>query len=64
MRFKLDENADPRWRVPLEEAGHHVSTVSEEHLQGSEDRVIALTCKEKGLCLTTVDLGFAQMERE
>jgi predicted nuclease of predicted toxin-antitoxin system len=61
MRFKLDENADPRWRIPLEQTGHHVSTVSEERLQGSEDRIIALTCKDKGLCLITVDLGFAQI---
>jgi predicted nuclease of predicted toxin-antitoxin system len=61
MRFKLDENADPRWRTPLEETGHHVSTVSEEHLQGSEDRAIAITCKDKALCLITVDLGFAQI---
>jgi predicted nuclease of predicted toxin-antitoxin system len=61
MRFKLDENADPRWRTPLEEAGYGVSTVSEEHLEGSEDRVIALTCKDKVLCLITVDLGFAQI---
>ena len=25
MHFKLDENADPRWRLPLEHAGHFVS---------------------------------------
>lgn len=61
MRFKLDENADPRWRVPLEESGHQVSTVAEESLQGSEDPVIARTCKEQDLCLITVDLGFAQI---
>ena len=61
MRFKLDENADPRWRMPLEEAGLHVSTVAEEHLQGAKDPVIAKKCKELGLCLITVDLGFAQI---
>jgi predicted nuclease of predicted toxin-antitoxin system len=54
MRFKLDENADPRWRIPLEEAGLHVSTVAEEHLQGAKDPVIAKKCKELGLCLITV----------
>jgi len=40
MHFKLDENADPRWRLPLEHAGHFVSTVSEEALSGSDDDVI------------------------
>lgn len=61
MRFKLDENADPRWRIQLEEAGHGVWTVSEENLQGYQDRIIAQTCKDEGLCLMTVDLGFAQI---
>jgi hypothetical protein len=27
MRFKLDENADPRWRTPLEEAGKHLASL-------------------------------------
>jgi hypothetical protein len=55
-------------KTPIHVGGHslkrldnHVSTVSEEHLQGSEDRIIALPCKDKGLCLITVDLGFAQI---
>jgi predicted nuclease of predicted toxin-antitoxin system len=61
MRFKLDENADPRWRIPLEEAGHSVSTVADEDLRGSPDSVIAQTCKSLGLCLITADLGFAQI---
>lgn len=39
LRFKLDENADPRWREPLERSGHRVSTAAEESLQGSEDAV-------------------------
>jgi predicted nuclease of predicted toxin-antitoxin system len=61
MRFNFDENADPRWRIPLEEAGHHVSTVAEEHLQGAKDPVIARTCRDLGLCLVTADVGFAQI---
>ncbi len=61
MRLKLDENADPRWRVPLEKAGHLVSTVREEGLQGAADPVIAMTCKAMDLCLITVDMGFAQI---
>lgn len=61
MRFKLDENADPRWKTPLQEGGHDVSTVSEEDLQGATDPIIAQTCKDLDLCLVTVDLGFAQI---
>ena len=34
MHFKFDENADPRRRIPLEDAGNTVSTVMEEKLQG------------------------------
>jgi len=37
LRFKLDENADPRWREPLVEAGHDVSTAVEESLEGVGD---------------------------
>jgi len=61
MRFRLDENADPRWRGPLEQAGHSVSTVVEEHLRGSQDSVIAETCENLGMCLITADLGVAQI---
>lgn len=46
LRFKLDENADPRWRRPLEEIGHHVSTVAGEQLQGAADPAIARVCRE------------------
>jgi len=61
MRFKLDENVGPSWRKPLEAGGHVVSTVAEEHLQGSPDPIIAQTCRDTGFCLITVDLGFAQI---
>ena len=61
LRFKLDENADPRWREPLEQAGHWVSTVAEESLGGSSDDVLAETCRELGLCLITADLDFSQI---
>jgi hypothetical protein len=49
MRFEFDENADPSWRVPLEEAGNTVSTVAEEKLLGEADATMAasavpLTC--------------------
>ena len=61
LRFKLDENADPRWREPLVEAGHDVSTAAEQSLVGAGDREIAALCRAEKRCLVTVDLGFAQI---
>lgn len=60
MHFKFDENADPRWRVPLEEAGNTVSTVTEERLQGQADVMIAAVCRSLDMCLLTLDVDFAQ----
>ena len=60
MHFKFDENADPRWRVPLEEAGNTVTTVAEEKLQGEADSTIAAVCRSLDMCLLTLDLDFAQ----
>lgn len=39
MQFKFDENCDPRWQAPLIRAGHAVSTVFDEGLQGPIVRV-------------------------
>lgn len=61
MHFKLDENADPRWRQPLEQTGHVISTVAEELLQGAEDAVVAQTRRRSGFCLVTADLDFSQI---
>jgi predicted nuclease of predicted toxin-antitoxin system len=60
MHIKLDENSDPRWRVPLEDAGNSVSTVAEEKLQGKADDTIAAICRSLDMCLLTLDLDFAQ----
>lgn len=60
MHFKFDENADPRWRVLLEEAGNTVSTVWEEKLQGEADATIAAVCRSLDMCLLTLDVDFAQ----
>lgn len=61
MRFKLDENADPRWRQPLEVAGHDVATVREQRLDGASDRRLAEACRDEGRCLITLDTDFAQI---
>ena len=55
LQFKLDENIDPRWRESLEQAGHDVSTVAEESLQGAEDGSVVEACRKKELCLITAD---------
>ncbi len=60
MRIKFDENADPRWRTPLEDVGHVISTVTEEKLQGEADATIAAVCRSLDLCLLTLDVDFAQ----
>lgn len=60
-RFKLDENADPRWRVALESAGNTVFTVTEEGLCGAEDHRLAEACRREGLCLVTCDKDFTQV---
>lgn len=59
LRFKLDENADPRWRTPLEEGLNHVSTVAEEGLQGADDGLLAQVCQRERFCLITANLDFA-----
>jgi len=51
LRFKLDENADPRWREPLAEAGYAVSTIAEEDLRGADDEVIAEACHRRAALL-------------
>ena len=61
LRFKLDENTDPRWREPLESEGHQVSTTAEESLNGEPDFVIAEECRRLGLCLITADLDFSRV---
>lgn len=60
MHFKFDENADPRWRLALEEAGNIVSTVAEEKLQGETDATVSAVCRSLDMCLVTLDLDFAQ----
>ncbi|HNR32017.1 MAG TPA: DUF5615 family PIN-like protein [Candidatus Hydrogenedentes bacterium] len=60
LRFKPDENADQRWRIPLKEAGNEVSTVAEEQLQGTDDQTLAAVCRDQGLSIVTADIDFAQ----
>ncbi len=61
LHFKLDENASPAWREPLEADGHTVSTIFEQGLAGATDQRIAAVCDAEKLCLVTADLDFAQI---
>jgi len=61
VHFKLDENADPRWKIPLLEAGHTATTAAEKSLQGANDEAVARTCRSQRMCLITADLDFAQI---
>lgn len=63
MRFKLDENADARWREPLEQSGNEVATVGEESLRGADDTVVADACRRESRCLITADVDFANILR-
>lgn len=59
MRFKLDENLDPRLALLFEQAGHDAETVLSESLSGAIDDVIFQACKAEGRCLVTLDLDFS-----
>jgi predicted nuclease of predicted toxin-antitoxin system len=59
MKFKLDENVDPRAKEILGQEGHEVLTVQEQGLSGASDAQVATTAQREGYCLVTLDLDFA-----
>lgn len=58
MKLKLDENLGIRGAEMLREAGHDVSTVFEQRLEGTPDRSLIEVCRRDGRCLVTLDLDF------
>jgi hypothetical protein len=52
MHLKLDENADPRWRIPLEAAGNTVSTVPKKNYRERRTRHDHLPFETDDLDLT------------
>ena len=61
MRFKLDENIDPRAKAILEREGYEAITVQEQGLGGAPDAKIARVIRQEGYCFITLDLDFADV---
>lgn len=63
MKFKLDENIGKRAAAMLRDAGHDVSTVTEQSLNGASDEGLFETCASEGRALVTLDHDFGQVLR-
>jgi predicted nuclease of predicted toxin-antitoxin system len=59
MRFKLDENLGRSALVAFTSAGHDVSTVHLQQLDGAPDDKIFAVYREESRALVTYDLDFA-----
>jgi predicted nuclease of predicted toxin-antitoxin system len=59
MKFKLDENFDPRLVPLIAKGGHDVDTVLGEGISGAKDEAVYRACRETGRTLVTLDLDFS-----
>lgn len=59
MQFKLDENLGRQGQTLLEDAGHNVSNVSIQGLEGAVDDILIEVCRVEERALVTLDLDFA-----
>lgn len=63
MKLKLDENLSRRAAEVLRAAGHDVSTVRDQNLQGSKDEALFEACAREARALVTLDHDFGQVLR-
>ncbi len=63
MKFKLDENIGRRSEQMLRDAGHDVSTVTSQSLNGTADENLFEVCIAEQRTLVTLDHDFGQVLR-
>jgi predicted nuclease of predicted toxin-antitoxin system len=63
VKLKLDENIGRRGLHLLSAAGHDVTTVRDENLQGAADEKLFQVCCDEGRALITLDRDFGQVLR-
>ena len=60
MKFKLDENVGSAAAEILSEAGHDVSTVRDQQLEGIVDELLLSVCIQEDRSLVTLDRGIGR----
>jgi Domain of unknown function (DUF5615) len=63
LRFKLDENVGRRGAALLRAAGHDISTVRDQGLQGASGEVLFSRCRDEQRALVTLDHDFGNVLR-
>jgi predicted nuclease of predicted toxin-antitoxin system len=61
MKIKLDENIGRRGAELLRTAGHDVTTVRDQNLQGASDETLFKICAGEARVLITLDHDFGQV---
>jgi predicted nuclease of predicted toxin-antitoxin system len=63
VKIKVDENIGKSGVVLLRQAGHDVSTVREQGIEGAADEALFQVCAEERRALITLDRDFGQVLR-
>ena len=58
MKLKLDENLGRRGFEAFQRAGHDVSSIHLQQMQGASDREVFEVCRAEGRVVVTLDLDF------